>query len=880
MLTRSLAWLHVIGASLSVVWLVMPHAARAQETLIVAATLGAYLIAGLLFAGGGRVSLVWVEASMLGTTAVISVAAAASAERGSVYGLFYLWATLYAFSYFSRRQALVQVAAVGAAYALVLVVQRAASPWYEDFTRWTLTMGTLLAAGWLVRTLTARLLEREQHLRLGIAQSELASAVLAFDGTLLDVNEAAATLAGEPRDTLIGSNVARFRHPDDDGAHVRVAGLGADRYEARLVRPGGEVRWVSLTSSVVRDDRGRALHVFAQFDDITARRLQVARQEALSRLARLALAGAETGALAAQAAGIVAQGLDAARVALTLSPASDASPVVAGTEGWAAHDVQAALASGLLDAPPQGIGIEHGVALEGAGEASAIRVAILTPTGPLGALCAHGFDRRFDGEDALFLEAAAGVLASTEARARAEARLLHQALHDPLTGLPNRALLQDRLEHALARAGDATEEVGALFIDLDHFKVINDSLGHDVGDELLVQVADRLSPLLRDSDTLGRLGGDEFVVIAESDAEPAELVRLAHRLGTALRLPFTLRGDELTISASIGIACGDVDADSRALVRDADAAMYRAKHLGRDRCELFDLSLRERVLRRMSTERRLRAALAAHELELAFQPIVTIDGTEMVAAEALLRLSGPEGSISPAEFIPIAEETGLIVPIGAWVLAQACRRAADWQRITGRRIDVSVNLSPRQLTHPDLVGHVQAVLAETDLPPDALILEITENVLLGDSEHPLEVLRALRGLGIRLALDDFGTGYSSLAYLTRLPLDILKLDRAFIARLAPGSQEAAVTAAIVQMAAAIGLTVIAEGVETAEQAAVLQGIGIDLAQGYHFARPMAPGALESHPYLIDGTRPRAAVRPGGRRPVNRQARAGRQRQLR
>ena len=279
-----------------------------------------------------------------------------------------------------------------------------------------------------------------------------------------------------------------------------------------------------------------------------------------------------------------------------------------------------------------------------------------------------------------------------------------------------------------------------------------------------------------------------------------------------------------------------------------------------------------------TTEKRLRAALAADDLELAFQPIVTLDGSRLVAAEALLRLNGPDGSISPADFIPIAEETGLIVPIGAWVLAEACRRAAGWQHIAGRRIDVSVNLSPRQLTHPDLVGHVQAALADSGLPADALILEITENVLLGDTERPLEVLRALRGLGIRLALDDFGTGYSSLAYLTRLPLDILKLDRAFVARLAPGSQEAAVTAAIAQMAAALGLTLIAEGVETAEQAELLEAIGIGLAQGYHFARPMTPEALERHQYL-EPPRPRPAGRRGPR-PADRRASAGRQSQRR
>ena len=857
LLTWSLGWLHVVGGSLSALWLIMPHAVRAQEALVWGATLGAYAIAAVLFIAGSRLSLTAIQVLMLGTTTVISVAAAGSAEHGSVYGLFYLWATLYAFSFFNRRQALLQVVAVAGAYAAVLSVQRVPTEWYEDATRWVLTLGTLLAAGWLVRLLTKQLREHEQRLRLGIEQSALASAVIAFDGTLLDVNEAGARLMGAPRDELIGTNVDRSRHPDDPAVHVAMArggtagGEGAYRHEVRIVRPSGEIRWASLTGAVVRDEGGRALHAFAQFDDVTARRLQVARQEALSRLAALALADAGTGQIATDAAAVVLGGLDATRIALTLSCADGARPIVAGSEGWPPGGSQAALDGGLLETPAK-TAIEHGLQIEGIGAGSAIRVAIRTPDGPLGALCVYG-ERHFDRDDALFLEAAAGIIAAAEARSRAESSMRHQALHDPLTDLPNRTLLQDRLAHAIARVARGREYVGALFIDLDHFKVINDSLGHDVGDELLIQVAARLTALLRDCDTLGRLGGDEFMVIAEAGADPAQHVRLAERLGAALEEPFHVRGDELAISASIGIACGGSDADGRALVRDADAAMYRAKNLGRGRCELFDEALRESVMRRLTTEKALRAALAGGDFELAFQPIVALDGDRIVAAEALLRLTARDGtSISTPDLISIAEETGLIVPIGAWVLREACHRAVRWQRIAGRRIDVTVNLSPRQLTHPDLVGHVQAALAESGLPPGALILEITESVLLGDAARPLETLLVLRGLGIRLALDDFGTGYSSLAYLTRLPLDILKLDRAFIARLASGSQEAAVTAAIAQMAAAIGLTVVAEGVETAEQADVLREIGIELAQGYLYARPMTPAALERHRYLAAG----------------------------
>jgi PAS domain S-box-containing protein len=297
LLTRSLGWLHAIGGSLSVLWLVMPHSPHAKDSLVLVATIGALAIAAILFAFGEWLSLAAVQVLMLGTTTVISVAAVGSGEHGSVYGLFYLWATLYAFSFFSPGQAMFQVATVAGAYAVVLSVQLVPTAWYEDVGRWTLTIATLLASGWLVRTLTKQLRERDQHLRLGIEQSELASATIAFDGTLLDVNDAGARLIGEPRDDVIGTNVERLRHPDDPAIHKAMARagpagqVGAPRHEVRVVRKSGHVRWVSLTGSIVRDDRGRPVHAFAQFDDITERRLQVARQEALSRLAQLAVVG-------------------------------------------------------------------------------------------------------------------------------------------------------------------------------------------------------------------------------------------------------------------------------------------------------------------------------------------------------------------------------------------------------------------------------------------------------------------------------------------------------------------------------------------------------------------------------------------------------------
>jgi len=594
LLTRPLGVLHVIGSSLSVLWLLMPHAPGAHEALIWAATLGAYAIAALLLARGERLPTRTVEVAMLGTTFVISVAVAASDEPGSVYGLFYLWATLYAFCFFTRRQALLQVAAVGVMYGAALILQLASSPWYENLTRWFMTLGTLLAAGWLVRSLTDRLREREQHLRLGIELSGVGSLTLALDGTILDGNDAFARLVGVPRAALPGTNADRFRHPEDRERQVQKRRLalagGADgySYESRLRRADGEYGWVAITSTIVRDDRGRPLHIFGQVEDITARVRHSARQSGLARLGRLALGGAEGHELTAGAAAIVARALEVPRVALTLSPR-------AGRRAAARRRAR-------LDRRGRGVRAGRGDARPARGRRGArarhadhrLRARVADPrrgrgpAGPAGALCAHGGARLLDREDALFMEAAASVLGTALARLDADRRVRHQALHDPLTGLPNRALLVDRLEHALAHSRRDGTGVGAIFVDLDHFKAVNDRLGHEAGDELLRQVAARLGGVVREDETLARLGGDEFLVVTSCEGDGAALLPRAERLRAALGEPFPLPGGAHRLDASLGVAVAAPDGDGAALVRDADAAMYRAKQLGRGRSELYE----------------------------------------------------------------------------------------------------------------------------------------------------------------------------------------------------------------------------------------------------------------------------------------------------
>ncbi|MEA2358633.1 MAG: hypothetical protein QOI62_1893 [Solirubrobacteraceae bacterium] len=442
-------------------------------------------------------------------------------------------------------------------------------------------------------------------------------------------------------------------------------------------------------------------------------------------------------------------------------------------------------------------------------------------------------------------------------RRRAEERLAHQALHDDLTGLPNRGLLLDRLGHALERSERQGSPVAVLFMDLDNFKVVNDSLGHHVGDQLLLEVAARLQRVLRRSDTVGRIGGgtvarfggDEFVVLCEDLTEEREALVIAERISRALAQPVVLGGQELVVSASIGLAVGTGGgATPEALVRDADAAMYRAKEQGPGRCEVFDQAMRSRLLERMASETELRRAIDGGELRLVYQPIVAVADGSVHAVEALVRWQHPvRGLVGPDEFIPVAEDSGLILGLGRWVLSEACRQATEWEDAWGDcpAPRMFVNLSARQLADRDLVEHVTAILSETGLAPERLGLEITESLLMHEVDASIATLQALKALGVCLHLDDFGTGYSSLSYLKRFPLDALKLDRSFVAGLGTDTQESAIVAAVVEMARALGLAVIAEGVETEEQLASLRGLGCELAQGYYFAHPMpAPAAAE------------------------------------
>ncbi|MDW5592902.1 EAL domain-containing protein [Conexibacter stalactiti] len=432
-------------------------------------------------------------------------------------------------------------------------------------------------------------------------------------------------------------------------------------------------------------------------------------------------------------------------------------------------------------------------------------------------------------------------------RKQVEQELAHNANHDPLTDLPNRTQLAARLQEALERGSESRRGVAVIFVDLDNFKVINDSLGHEAGDRLLRNVSERLRRVLRPEDLLARFGGDELAVCIEQVDDTDRALKVADRMATALRAPFVLDGEQRFVTASFGIAIAGPDDDERSpetLLRDADAAMYRAKERGKARAEVFDTTMRRRAVERLELESGLRDALTRGQLRVVYQPEVSLESGRIVAVEALLRWDHPQhGPVSPGRFIPIAEQSGLIVPIGAWVLREACRQAARWNAQNGGDgVVVAVNLSPRQLGATDLAATVRGALEGASLPPDRLCLEITESAVMADPDAAIESLHMLKRLGVKLAIDDFGVGYSSLSHLRELlPVDVLKIDRSFIDGLVLRGEDRAIVTAIVELARSLGVDAVAEGVETPEQAAVLRTMRCHVAQGFHFARPQSPG---------------------------------------
>ncbi len=438
-----------------------------------------------------------------------------------------------------------------------------------------------------------------------------------------------------------------------------------------------------------------------------------------------------------------------------------------------------------------------------------------------------------------------GVFLDVSDRKRMEKELERLALYDPLTGLPNRALFTDRLRHTLARR-DRDGVAAVFFIDVDRFKRINDSLGHSAGDEMLREIARRLDGALRPEDTVSRLGGDEFIVLCESLSGVLEAVSVADRLQRPIGEPIDVGTARLRLSASIGVALAEPHevVDGGRLMEDADAAMYRAKERGGARAELFDSAMRERAVAAMTVEQELERALSQGELRLHYQPQVDLSNGALAGVEALLRWEHPErGLLGPSAFLDVADESGLVVQIGEWAVGEACRQLAEWMEHDDASLTMSVNLSARELAHPHVVRTVLGAADHAGIDPSRLCIEVTEGTAMADRESGFRALSDLSDAGVLVAIDDFGTGYSSLSQLRVMPADVLKIDRSFVAGLGAEAADSALVAAVIAMGRALGVEVIAEGIETDAQEAELRRLDCPLGQGFLFGRPMSPGAI-------------------------------------
>lgn len=603
--------------------------------------------------------------------------------------------------------------------------------------------------------------------------------------------------------------IAEVVHPDEQStaraARENLARLRAGEvpppYVRRVVRRDGIAADLEMSSVLVEDDDGSPI-IFSQIKDVTVELRTARHSAALAELTRIALEQREAGDLIDTVCALLRAGIPADAVELRPAslPLDDDAP--------AGHAISAPLRP------------HHGL--------PALLVATRRPSQPA-----------FIEAHEAFLESAANVLGTALDRAAIEEELRTQALEDPLTGLANRSYLAAHVEQALAGAERSEDHISLLLLDLDRFKVVNDTLGHGAGDELLCAVADRLRSTIRRGDLAARLGGDEFVVVcAGAGGAPHEVAALSRRLLDAVSAPYVVDGRELHVSASAGLVFADgSDVTAESLLRDADVAMYRAKEHGGARYELFDAGLRARVVHRLTVENELRRALERNELSLRVQPVVDLHRDQVAGFEALVRWEHPErGTIAPAEFIGVAEETGLIVPIGRWVLAEALRWLGELQAAAQRPLRMSVNLSARQIA-PELADEVRAALDHAGIDPRSLTLEVTETLLV-EGPGAVEVLDGIRRLGVAIAIDDFGTGWSSLGALQRHPVDVLKLDRSLVAPAGSDESAAALARAVVEMAQALGLDVVAEGIEDDAQCAAMRALGCPHGQGYVFSRPV------------------------------------------
>lgn len=670
---------------------------------------------------------------------------------------------------------------------------------------------------------------RDDERLIGLAKAvetmQVGVTITDVSGRVLYTNPADAAMHGYKAEEVIGKDVRIYAPPSTAQplSPAQLAQLRSWQRDALNVRKDGSVFPVHLTSDVIRGRDGNVIGVVTTCEDITARkRAEEALRESEERYA-LAARGANDG--------LWDWNLKTGEIYY--------SPRWKEMLGYSEEEMSGSPEEWFSRVHPEDVpGLQSELKAHREGRTGHFEHEhrLRHKDGSYRWVLVRGIAVR-DAEGVAYRMA--GSLTDITGRKETEARLMYDALHDPLTGLPNRALFLSLLDRCIRRTKRRRDYLFAvLFIDLDRFKLVNDSLGHGAGDELLVELARRLKSCLRPGDVVARLGGDEFTVLLDDIRDVSDATRVAERILNELQMPFDLGGHEAFTTASIGIALSTAGHDlPEHVLRDADTAMYRAKVRGKARYEMFDEAMHARAVAQLKLETDLRRALTRNELRVQYQPIVELASGVIMGFEALVRWEHPErGLVSPGEFIPIAEETGLVIPIGNFVLETACRQTAEWQRKypAYHDLSVSVNLSVRQFQLPDLVDQIMEILGATGLSPRSLRVEITESVLMDDPETNKETIRALRERGVQVQIDDFGTGYSSLSYLQRFSVDTLKIDRSFIS----GGETWDIVQTILGLARDLGVDVIAEGVETEEQSRRLSALQCHRAQGYLFREPV------------------------------------------
>ena len=666
--------------------------------------------------------------------------------------------------------------------------------------------------------------QSEQRFRATFEQAAVGIAHVGLDGRWLRVNHKLCVITGYSEEELLTRDRPSITYPDDmpdelNSMQQLLAGdVPSSTKEIRYARKDSSLVWVSLTWSLTRTSTGEPDYFIEVVEDITERKEATERLRLFARIFDTINEGVAV--------------TDASNNIMLVNPAFSAITGYSATEAIGKNP--RILHSGLMD--------------------KVFYDKMWQSIKKTGRWQGEITDRRKNGESYIeWLSISTmkdergefshhiAVVSDISERKAAEERMVYIAQHDFLTGLPNRMMLHDRLTQAIAHAEREQRKVAVMFLDLDRFKAINDTLGHLIGDKLLQLVADRINSVARTSDTVSRLGGDEFAIMLPYIENTDDIAMIALKLLASIAGPCVIDGNEIEVTTSIGISVFPEDGiDSESLIAHADAAMYQAKGDGRNNYQFFTREMNRRTLERILIKNKLSHALERNELFLLYQPQVDLQSGHIIGAEALVRWDNPlYGKVLPAQFIPIAEENGLIPPIGEWVLREACRQNQEWRKLGLMKITMAVNLSSVQFRQKNLGEIIKAILSESGLAPSGLELEITESVVMQDAEAAILLLEDMKAMGLKLSVDDFGTGYSSLNYLKRFPIDKFKIDQSFVRDLTTDTDDAVIVSTIISMAHSLKLKVIAEGVETAEQLAFLKQQGCDEIQGYYFSQPVS-----------------------------------------